>query len=1033
MKYSLLMSTIYYICGCFYMLFGIYTVSSNVRSSTNRLFMLMTSSMAIWSFAYAIANSAPTAEASAFWRCMSVFGWSFFHSLLLHFALILTNSRFQLDKPIKILIFYLPSFINIILFAPFGLLAEKQYEMVPSDFGWRNILPANMGQVWINVFYIVYSAAAVVLLIRWWKRMESHTPLKRQVTHFLLSIMLPFVVGTITDILPGVLGLRQSPKLTIPFLILPTTLLFITLKNFGVLIERSRTEFYPPKEDDLPEEDRLRLFETAGAIFLIGGVGSFYTGYFMAGGDLANEISIAAVVMFLGIFLRFVPHLIKSRKAQNNIFLIISIVGMSAFIIGNLSTGAMTVWTVFIIFLLYTIVLNSDIHAILFILATMITQVIIGIISPNSVAIIDNSQLLKRLFIIVLSYYAARYLNNEYAAKLKGYQRFSREQKVLETISTSFISVNSENAKEKTDKMLEMSADILGFNHAYIVEFSEDHEDATFLNICLNNAEHDLFPYYLGMKVKTAALPMAQALISKEVPITCEDFVDIADEKAQQQRNIFQTRGINSFCALPIPVNERIKAMIVVEYYERIDKNIRERQLYFLRMLANILGDAKQKTLFEDMLYDFAYFDETTKLANRNMLKKSLDQIINNRKESEKAAVIAIELENLRMINDTYGHSVGEQVMAKSAIILRSVLAESCVISRVSDATFVIVLPEVENDEKIKGCAKSLHEVFTDPLSIGTGIEALFVVIRMGIAVYPDAGRDAATLLKNADLAGYEARNSSDKIVFYSERLEGNIAENTLFTNRLFSSLQNEEFFLEFQPQISCHTGKTSGIEALLRWTSDGSKRIPPDRFIPILEQTGLIYDVGLWVLKQSLQEHKRLVAKGLPPLRVSVNLSVVQFEKDSIIPDFAKIITESGVDTKYIELEITESLFSKDPEDVLAKLHQLKEIGVSIAVDDFGSGYSSLKRLKVVPFDRVKIDKEIIDYIGLNTKTAPITEAIVTLARTFMAEITAEGVEIIEQVELLKKIGCDEIQGYYFSRPLSPEALEEFLKAEQQ
>ncbi|NMA07077.1 MAG: EAL domain-containing protein, partial [Ruminococcaceae bacterium] len=239
-----------------------------------------------------------------------------------------------------------------------------------------------------------------------------------------------------------------------------------------------------------------------------------------------------------------------------------------------------------------------------------------------------------------------------------------------------------------------------------------------------------------------------------------------------------------------------------------------------------------------------------------------------------------------------------------------------------------------------------------------------------------------------------------------------------------------EEFSLEFQPQISCETGKTAGIEALLRWTTD-NRRVPPDRFIPILEQTGLIYDVGLWVLEQTLKEHTVLVSKGFAPLRVSVNLSVVQFEGEDFISDFAKIIEESRVDPKYIEMEITESLFSKDPEDVLKKIFELKGLGVGIAIDDFGRGYSTLSRLKLVPFDRLKIDKEIIDYIYSGDEGSQLTENIISLARIYKASVTAEGVETKEQADLLKSISCDEIQGYYYSKPLSLEALEEFLKKE--
>ncbi|HQM07681.1 MAG TPA: EAL domain-containing protein, partial [Bacilli bacterium] len=292
-------------------------------------------------------------------------------------------------------------------------------------------------------------------------------------------------------------------------------------------------------------------------------------------------------------------------------------------------------------------------------------------------------------------------------------------------------------------------------------------------------------------------------------------------------------------------------------------------------------------------------------------------------------------------------------------------------------------------------------------------------------------GKDADTLLQNADLAGYEAKHSNSKVVFCSDQLKNRIRENTLLTNKLFNAMQNKEFSLEFQPQINSKTEKTAGVEALLRWNYEDKKRIPPDIFIPILEQTGLIHDVGLWVLEQALQEHNRLVAKGFPPLRFSVNLSIIQFREDNFVPEIIKIIKESKVNPKYIELEITESFLSINFADTIAKLSKLKEFGVSIAIDDFGKGYSSLQRLDLVPFDRIKIDKSIVDDITLKTKKIVIVKTIVSLAKSLMAGITAEGVETKEQLDFLKNIDRDEIQGYYYSKPLPIEVLEEFLKKE--
>ncbi len=924
---------------------------------------------------------------------------------------------------------YLPALINIILFAPFGYLGARQYQMVPTDFGWRNVLPANTGQHWINFSYIMYTVITFILLIRWWKKLEPHSSLKRDVTYFLISLLLPFVVGTITDVLPGILGLPQIPRSAIVFMMLPAIFLYRILKKHGFLLERTRLEFLPPDSEVLPEEGRLRLFETAAAIFTIGAVGSFYSGYFIGGRDLLNELSLATAVLILGILLRFVPYVTRKHTIQNTLFLLLGIAGMSFFIIANIDTGAVTIWAVYIIFLLYTVVLDSDIHAFLFVGATLIIQIVIWIIRPNVYTVIDNTQYLKRIFIIVLSFYGVRYLSNEYSSKLKGYQRFAKAQETLERISTSFISINSENAREKIDELFKMAAEILEFDNAYLFEFDAAYENALILNMYVKDIESKSSHFYPGTMFKTADFPEVKPLIAQNLPLMCEDVTNISLDEAGKQRDFFLSRGINSFFALPITLDDdEVGGFFVIEYREQSDKRLTEGRLHFLRIITNILGDARKKILYEEKLFNSAYFDQTTKLANRSMLIRRLDQSLINRKESDKLAVLTIELENLRMINDTFGHSIGEQIVIKSAAILEELLGECCDISRTGEGRFVLVLSHLENREQIENCAEKILAAFANPVSTDTGIEALFVVLRIGIAVYPDDGKDTNTLLKNADLAGYEARNADERVLFYNTQLESHIAETTLFTNRLFKSLQNKEFFLEFQPQISCNTGNAAGIEALLRWNSDGKQRVAPDRFIPLLEQTGLIYDTGLWVLQETLQEHKRLIAKGFPPLRISVNLSVVQFQGENFIPDFTKIIRESQVDPKYIELEITESLLSESSRDAVERLSKLKDSGISIAIDDFGKGYSSLHRLDLMPFNRIKIDKCVVDDVTLEQKRMIIAKTIVSLAKALRADVTAEGVETKEQADFMSEIGCDEIQGYYYSRPLPSEALEEFL-----
>jgi len=1028
MEYDLILSITYYVFGYFYVIFGSYVATNNAKSKVNRLFLSLTSAMAGWSFAYAISNGAKTAEASAFWKSLSVVSWSLFFSVLLHFILVLTKTESRLSKKLLLVLIYLPSVINIILFAPFGVIGMKQYKMVRTAFGWTNSLPPDTWLAWHNAYILGYSLLCFILLFRWWRMFEPRTLQKRQATLLILSIPLPFLSGVFTDVIPNMLGKESLPRVTILFLIFPVVTLYLTSKKYGLFLDRKRPSLVLRDTDSL-HRDRLRVFEMATGVILAGAGLSFLVRYFGMKGAFLNEFLVAGTLIAVGVFVKFIPVIAKNRTVQNSIFLAVSTLGMVFLSVINLETGATTVWAVYILFLLVTIILDSKTHAYISAAVSIVIQIIFWIYAPEIPVIIDGNEYVFRIFIIVLSFVIVRYLTGEHASKIKGYQKFSEEQAMLERISSSFIAINEENTKETIEGMLEMCNEILEFDYAYLVSFSEDYKETTIDYTYVKGDESESFPFYSGMKVKTSALPMVKPLIDSDTLLLCEDVADLSVDEAEEQRHFFMSRGVHSFFALPVKIDDEIKGMLVLEYYDRGDRSFRESRLFFLRILANILGDARKKILYEEKMYDLAYFDETTKLANRNMLKMRLDQLIHDRTVSEKIAILDIELENLRMIKDTFGHGIGEQIMINSATILTTLLSNCCEIARTGEGDFVVVLTTVKSTEQIEECATRLLNSFSRPISVGKGIEALFVVPRIGISVFPDDGRDADTLLKNADLAGYEAKNTGEKIVFYLERLESLVTENTLFTNRLFNALQNEEFFLEYQPQISCKTGKTVGIEALLRWTTEGNERVGPDRFIPILEQTGLIYDVGLWVLEQALQEQKRLVVKGFPPLQVSVNLSVVQFQEEDFVLDLIKVIEKSGVDPHCLELEITESFFSDNPEDVVNQLYQLKALGISIAIDDFGKGYSSLNRLKLVPFDKIKIDKSIIDYIDLEKKAAPLTEIIILLARTFKASVTAEGVETSEQAEFLKSLGCDEIQGYYYSKPLSAEALEGFLK----
>jgi hypothetical protein len=325
MKYSLYVSILYYLCGFLYMGFGTYAVDTNAKSGVNRLFVFMMSSTATWAFAYSILASAPTAEASVFWGCMSVFGWGIFYSIMLHFVLILTKIEIRLNKWVLHTLIYLPAVINILLYAPFGYLAEKQYHMVDSDFGWINVLPIDMGKLWFVIYYSVFSIVTLVILIRWWRNLEPQDPQKRLARNFLISALFPLIFGVVTETIPDIFGIEGSfPELTVVFLMVPVTMLSSTLRRSGLLLERPVEVSLPLKSDQPAGADRLRMFRTVASVFTAGSAVSFFIGYFAMKRSTREEFFLAAILLLLGIFIRYIPRITKNHSNQNILFMFAS-------------------------------------------------------------------------------------------------------------------------------------------------------------------------------------------------------------------------------------------------------------------------------------------------------------------------------------------------------------------------------------------------------------------------------------------------------------------------------------------------------------------------------------------------------------------------------------------------------------------------------------------------------------------------------------------------------------------------------------
>lgn len=576
-----------------------------------------------------------------------------------------------------------------------------------------------------------------------------------------------------TDILPDILGIKIFPKITILILFSPTIALFSTLKIFGLFLERRKTESESVTYGKLMTNNRLLLFKVLGYIFITGGSTSFLIRFFVMRGSLKIELFLAFILILMGILARLIPFVIKNQIKQNTMFLLVSVAGMIFFSWRNFDTGAITVWALYVIFFLLIAILGGRTHSFVFAIISMGIQIVFLIAKPEIVVTVTHTDYVTRIAIIALSYSIADFLTTLNEARVQKYEKATFEQSILEKISYSLISFSKDNAEEILNKIFKMSADILNFDYAYLFEISADYKNSSVVSSYVNcTATKDSFPHHQVTEIEHALLSTLESLITNQQPIVCDDVSGISIREHESARNYFMSKGIHSFAALPAILDEKVYGVLLVEYRDRADRNTWANRLSVLKILANALADAKKKLLYEEKLYEYAYIDLTTKMPNINMLAKTLESILHNRQRFGDIALLDIEIENLKMINDTFGYAVVEQVILKSASILKNEFKDCIVISRTTGKEFIVVLPYRDNDDDIKNRAENVINIFPQPISAETGIEALFVIINIGISLYPKDGEDVDTLLEAAELAGNAAENSDTKIVFYTPQIK---------------------------------------------------------------------------------------------------------------------------------------------------------------------------------------------------------------------------------------------------------------------
>jgi diguanylate cyclase (GGDEF)-like protein/PAS domain S-box-containing protein len=596
--------------------------------------------------------------------------------------------------------------------------------------------------------------------------------------------------------------------------------------------------------------------------------------------------------------------------------------------------------------------------------------------------------------------------------------RLNRVYAVLSGINTLIVRVR--NRDELFKEACRIAVEQGGFRMSLIC--IADRGAMKIVPVASAGKDEELLTAIEGMLSSSEGAPntmVARALMEKRAIVSNDSQSDpqmLLGEK-------YTKSGVRSVAVLPlIASNEPVGVFAL--YASEVDF-FREEEIKLLTDLTGNMSFALDHIEKEQKLNYLAFYDALTGLANRGLFLERVAQYARGAANSEhKLALILFDLERFKNINDSLGVPAGDALLRQVAEWLTRVVGDANLLARLGSDHFAVVLPELTQDQDVTQLVETAMDDFLEhPFRLN---DAVFRIdAKAGIALFPDHGPNAQTLFKNAEAALKNAKATGERYLFYTQKMSASVADKLTLENKLRRALDNEEFVLYYQPKVNLLSGKLAGAEALLRWNDPETGLVAPGRFIPVLEETGLIYEVGRWAMRKAIEDYLRWRDAGPATVRIAVNVSPLQLRNRSFLTEIERAISVDAQAAAGLELEITEGVIMGDVKHSISILHAIRKMGITVAIDDFGTGFSSLSYLAKLPVDTVKVDRSFVVDMTAGPSGLALMSAIISLAHSLNLKVVAEGVETNEQSRLLRLLSCDEMQGFLFSKAVPSEIFE--------